>query len=396
MPTTAHGPVHSTWSATLRTALAATAAVCVVLLAFVWPTRTSTVKDLPLDVVGLSQPAGAQARAALTRSGTFALRDTPSREAALVDIAERHAYGAVVLPAAQGQPIEVVTAPAASPAVAQMLAQVGAGIQAQAAQQVASARADILTKAAKGGASAAQAQAALAQVPTPTVKVTDAAPLTEHDPRGAGLAISALPIAMGGMIGGVLISLLVTGSRRRLAATALYAFAGGMALAAILGPWLGLLPGAWWHIALVMTAALGSTAATIVGLHALLGQPGIGVGAVITMFLGNPLSSASAPKEFMPWHWGEIGQWFVPGAATNLLRLVSYFPQASRTQDWLALGLWGTIGLVAMLAGRFRDQEVIHIDGATEPDAPGAGPSERRAVADDDQPVGRHAGPLVD
>ena len=69
--------------------------------------------------------------------------------------------------------------------------------------------------------------------------MTDGAPLNKQDPRGTELALPGLPLAMGGMIGGVLISLVVTGFRRRLAAAGAYGVAGGLGLVGILQGWLG-------------------------------------------------------------------------------------------------------------------------------------------------------------
>lgn len=57
------------------------------------------------------------------------------------------------------------------------------------------------------------------------------------------------------------------------------------------------------------------------------------------MFIGNPISSIAASKEFLPWIWGDFGQGFVPGATAMLLRNASYFPDAPVTGAWLTLGL---------------------------------------------------------
>lgn len=409
--------VHSTWNATIRTTLGATAAICLVLLAFLWPTRTSTVKDLPIDLVG--QPAAiATARTALEKTGAFDIRTATTRDDAVRNIRQRDTYGAVVL---TGTTPEVLTASAASPVASQLLTGVAQKMGAQAAAAKGAATAATAQKnaqaAAQAGARAAAAQAsaktlqgvlattpagpardalaqrttaALAQaaqdqaaaqkaaatakasVPTTStaapVTVTDVVPLSKDDPRGGGLGVAALPLAMGGMIGGVMISTLVVGSRRRLAATAAYGVLAGAGLTLILGPWLDILPGHFLEVWGVITAALLGTAATIVGLNALLGKIGIPLGAIITMFVGNPLSSAGAPQEFLPWHWGTVGQLFVPGASSTLLRQAAYFPDADMTRQWLVLLAWIVLGLVCMAIGRYRDQEVVHIDGATEPE----------------------------
>ena len=50
----------------------------------------------------------------------------------------------------------------------------------------------------------------------PKVTVTDVVPLADSDPTGAGIAAAAFPLTLGGMLGGILLSLLVAGAVRRL------------------------------------------------------------------------------------------------------------------------------------------------------------------------------------
>lgn len=392
---------HTTWRVTVAAVLAAATVVSLVLLAFVWPTYTSKVRNLPISVVA---PAAASQELSqkLTASGVFTVQSATSRDEAVTQIQERKSYGAIVVNT-DGN-VEVLTASAASPVAAQAIQAATQQMGAAQAQQVASAKQAAAEAAATAGAQAAAAQAsaqtlgslaktdpklapqaaaaaaqakaageqaqhaasALAAIKVPTVKVTDVVPLSSHDQRGAGLALMALPLAMGGMIGGVLISMLVTGVWRRVSAVLGYGVLGGLLLIAVLNSWLGILQGGFLVEWAAMGLALVATAATIVGLNSLIGRAGIGVGAVITMFVGNPLSSMSAPVEMLAWHWGAIGQFFVPGAAGTLLRLESYFPQASTLHSWLVLAGWAVVGLVLTVVGHFRDQEVVHIDGATE------------------------------
>src|SRR4051794_28233316 len=49
------------------------------------------------------------------------------------------------------------------------------------------------------------------------------------------------------------------------------------------------------------------------------------------MFVANPISGAAQPYEFIAGPWGEIGQFFVPGAGSSLIRQISFFPDASVT-----------------------------------------------------------------
>lgn len=338
--------VHTPWARALALAVGAAAVVVVILLAFLWPTVTSTVKDLPIGVAGPSaQVTAVEKQLSTAGDGAFALATYDSRNAAVDAIRKRDVYGAIVL----GDHPEVLTASANGAAVTQILNQVATTVQKQANAQAA---------AAVQQAIAAGTAPAGTTPPTITVKVTDIVPLASTDARGLGLAASSFPLVLGGMIGGVLISLLVAGSWRRLAAVALYAVAGGLAVAGILQGWFGILQGDFWLNTLAVGLAMFATAAFVVGMNALFGRVGIAVGAVLTVLVGNPLSAAAQPLQFLVGPWGAIGQWFVPGASVSLLRDLSYFPSAGALFPWLVLLGWAAVGVVGMLAGHFRDQEV--------------------------------------
>ncbi|HQK32878.1 MAG TPA: ABC transporter permease, partial [Phycicoccus sp.] len=304
-PTTSPRAVHSTWSATLRIVVGASVLVALVLLAFAWPTHTAKVKDMPLAVAGAPQAVAAvEKQLATAAEGAFSIHEVTDRAAAEEMVKKREAYGAIVLPSAPGGQTEVLTASAGSAVVTQALGQMAAGMNAAQAQ-------------------AAQAQAAAsgtAPAVVVPVKITDIVPLVKDDARGQGFMLIGLPMAMGGMIGGVLIAMTITGSRRRLAAIAGYAVLAGLLLTLVVHTWFGWLPANFMASWGAMALTLAATASAIVGLHALIGRAGIAVGAILTMFVGNPLSSLAMPKEWLPSFWGELGQFFVPGASGNLLR----------------------------------------------------------------------------
>ncbi|MGO4534354.1 ABC transporter permease [Leifsonia sp. 2MCAF36] len=339
-------PPHTSWVRSLLLAVGAAAAVVVVLLAFLWPTITSTVKDLPLAVAGNPATVSAVEKQLDTAAhGAFDVTAVSSRQEAVELIRTRDVYGAIVL----GDAPEVLTASANGAAVSQILGQVASKIQAQAQQQA---------DAAVRQAIAADRAPVGTQAPTITVKVTDIVPLASTDSRGLGLTAASFPLVLGGMLGGVLISLLVAGSRRRLVAVGAYAVVGGLSVTGILQGWFGILQGDFWPNALAVSLSMFATAAFIVGMNALIGRAGIAVGAVLTVLVGNPLSAAAQPLQFMVGPWGAIGQWFVPGASVTLLRDLSYFPDADSSFAWLVLLGWAAVGVIAMLAGHFRDQEV--------------------------------------
>jgi len=339
-------PPHTPWLRSVLLAIGAAAVVVVVLLAFLWPTITSSVKDLPIAIAGDSATVSAvEKQLDKAADGAFDPTTVANRQEAVDLIRTRDVYGAIIL----GDQPEVLTASANGAAVSQILAQVATRIQASAQQQA---------DAAVQQAIAAGRAPAGTQAPTITVKVTDVVPLASTDARGLGLTASAFPLVLGGMLGGVLISLLVAGSWRRLTAVAVYAVTVGLAVAGILQGWFGILQGGFWVNALAVSLSMFATASFIVGMNALLGRIGIAVGAVLTVLVGNPLSSAAQPLQFLVGPWGEIGQWFVPGASVTLLRDLSYFPDADATFPWLVLLGWAAVGVAAMLAGHFRNQEV--------------------------------------
>ncbi|MDQ2744985.1 MAG: hypothetical protein M3Z66_22190 [Chloroflexota bacterium] len=334
---------HTKWSRVVLIAIAAAAIVGVVLLAFTWAGITSSAKNIPLAVTGPESQVQALEKALEDKSaGTFSITTVAGKDAATALIRSRDAYGAVVL----GAPPEVLTASANGTVVSQILTGVAQQLQLQANQ---------LTVAAGRPASAA-----------PKVTVTDVVPLAASDAKGTGLALAAFPLAFGGMIGGILVALVVVGNRRRLGALALYSIlAGGMIVLVMQGLY-GVLQGNVVLNGLAAALSLLGTSSLIVGLNALIGTAGIPIGAVTTMLIANPISAATAPMQFLPDPWGIIGQWFVPGASTTLLRDLSYFPDTNTIFSWLVLAGWTVAGVVFTLIGHFRNQEVVHIQDSLD------------------------------
>ncbi|MGW8566230.1 hypothetical protein [Isoptericola sp. NPDC055881] len=350
---------HTPWGRVLGLALGVAAVVGVLVLAFSWPAVTAEPKDVPVAVAGPEQAVAALgATFEETQPGVVDLLPVDDRDAAVAAVESRDAYGAIVL----GDAPEVLTASAASPVTNQLLTAAASRLQAGLTQQAVASGADPSV--------------------VPTVTVTDVVPLSPDDPRGTGLAAALFPLVLGGIAGGVGISLLVVGAMRRVLAVAVYAVVGGVVLVTILQSWFGALQGAWWANAGAGALALAAVAAPITGFVALLGRAGIAVGAVTMMLIANPISGATMPPEFLPWHWGAIGQWFPPGAGATLLRDLSYFPSADVAQAWLALGLWVAAGVALSLVGHLRTA------GGVEPDAEAARDEELERAA-------RHGAPVL-
>ena len=356
---TAAAPERSSWLKVLLTSLQASLIVAVVILAFTWPTKTMEAKNLPVSIAG-PEVTVSQFEQSLKDKGieTFELKQASSREEAEQQIKQRETYGAIIF--TEGAAPEVLTAPAANAAATQMLNGVATQLNAQIQQKALAAKTEALTQAVQaGGEQGAQAAAQLEQMKAQAeqasamaVKTTAVVPLSDSDTSGSGIAISAFPLVIGGILGGSFSALRVNGTWRRFVTAILYAVIGGALTALILNVWFGLIPGDFATLWVAFGATYLATASFIVGVSALSSPlAGLGLGAVVTMFIGNPISGASMPSAFLPGAWGQIGQMMVPGASSTLLRSIAYFPEASTSGQWLVLGSWIAFGLLTGVIG---------------------------------------------
>lgn len=308
---------HTKWPMAALFGVLGSLAVTLVVLAFLWPTKTAEPWDLPVSITG---PAAAVAAFEAHAPDAFVLADTP------------------------GQPPEVLTAPAGSAVATQMLTGVATGLQAQLTQHIT----------VSGG-----------DAGTAVVPVTAVVPFADGDTAGSGLAAASFPLTMGGMIGGILVSLLVVGVIRRLVALAGFAVSAGILLTLVLQTWFEYLQGDFWVNALVIGLSVLATSAFLVGCTSLLGPRGIGLGAIVTMLVANPLSGAAIPWQFIAAPWGIIGQYMVPGASNALIRSTSYFPDADATRQWWVLGAWTAFGVALALVGHYRDRATMRVSAST-------------------------------
>ena len=341
---------HTKWPVTIGLGIVGAVVVTLVVLAFLWPTKTASPHNLPVGIAGPDSAVTAVEGAVAEKApGTFDFIAASDRDDAVTQIEERDTYGAIIL-GAPGQAPEVLTAPAASAAATQMLTGIAAQLQAQLAQQVAAAGGDPSTV---------------------QVTVTAVVPLADTDPTGTGLAAASFPLMLGGMIGGILVSLLVVGVWRRLAAVAIFAASAGIILTLVLQTWFEYLQGDFWLNALAVGVSILATSAFIVGCTSVLGRRGIALAAVITVLFANPLSAAVMPWQFLAEPWGAIGQWFVPGASNTLIRTLSYFPHADTGLQWWILTGWIILGTLLTTLGHFRDRALMRQpEGAIEAPEP--------------------------
>lgn len=358
-PVTPAAPERSSWIKVISTSLLASLIVALVILAFTWPTKTMEAKNLPVSIAG-PEATVSQFEQSLKDQGieTFDLKQASSREEAEQQIRQRETYGAIIF--TEGAAPEVLTAPAANAAATQMLNGVATQLNAQIQQKALTAKTEALTQAVQaGGEQGAQAAAQLEQMKAQaeqasamTVKATAVVPLSESDSSGTGLTIAAFPLVIGGILGGVLSLNLIKGTWRRFATATLYAVIAGALTALILSTWFGFIPGDFATLWAAFAATYLATASFMIGMGALLvPAAGLGLGVVVTMFIGNPISGASMPSVFLPGAWGQIGQMMVPGASSTLLRSIAYFPEAATSGQWLVLGSWIAFGLLAGVIG---------------------------------------------
>lgn len=358
-PVTPAAPERSSWIKVISTSLLASLIVALVILAFTWPTKTMEAKNLPVSIAG-PEATVSQFEQSLKDRGieTFELKQASSREEAEQQIRQRETYGAIIF--TEGAAPEVLTAPAANAAATQMLNGVATQLNAQIQQKALTAKTEALTQAVQaGGEQGAQAAAQLEQMKAQaeqasamTVKATAVVPLSESDSSGTGLTIAAFPLVIGGILGGVLSLNLIKGTWRRFATATLYAVIAGALTALILSTWFGFIPGDFATLWAAFAATYLATASFMIGMGALLvPAAGLGLGVVVTMFIGNPISGASMPSAFLPGAWGQIGQMMVPGASSTLLRSIAYFPEAAMSDQWLVLGSWIAFGLLAGVIG---------------------------------------------
>ncbi|MEC3916793.1 hypothetical protein [Nocardia sp. CDC160] len=308
----------SRWSAVAGTVLLLTAVIGVLLVAFAWPSVRSSVHDVPIAIAG-PPTAVDRVRTALEQRvpGGFEITAVDDTAAAEKLIGDRRVYGAIDL--SSGAP-QVIIASAASTAVAQTL----------------------------------QATTGLGQTGGTPVAVRDLAALPAHDPRGAGLSAGALPLVMGGLLSAVLLTRLVHGTAQRATGAVAFALTGGLTVAAILQFWLGSLSGSYPANAGAVGLTIAATSLTVLGLESLLGYAGIGIGAVLMMLIGNPLSGTATAPEMLPGWSGTLGQLLPPGAGARLLRSTAFFDGRGATHALFVLATWVTLGAILCLVGGLR------------------------------------------
>lgn len=287
------------------------------LIVFAWPAIHTGPNHLPVALVAPAPvAAGLQQKIEQTRPGAFDLQVKPSEQDARTAIQNREVYGAIVMTPTGPK---VLTASAASPAVSQLLGQLPTMMAAQS-----------------------------------TSNVEDVVPATTDDPRQAGLAALGLPLVFGGILSAVLLTHLFSSARTRILGVTLVALLAGFGATAIMQFWFGTLSGHYLLNSLTVGLGIAALGTFIMGLEALLGYAGLGLGAVLMMFLANPFSALGSAPQLLPGSWGTFGQLMPPGAFGTLLRSVAFFNGAGSTQPLMVLLCWLAAGLALTWVGSTR------------------------------------------
>jgi hypothetical protein len=317
-------PVHEPPAAVRATGVIVvlTVVVAIVALAFALPAARTAPHDVPIGAAG---PQVASGRIAATMEqqapGAFSFTYYPGKDALRDAIRNRDVYGGIAFGPDGPTPL---TATGGSPMIAQMLTQIGTGIAQQNGSQL---------------------------------QVEDLAPPTADDPRGAGLAASALPITLAGLLPAIaLVFALKREVWTRFAATVIFAGVAGLSIAALLRWVLGSIDADFWGVTGALTLGILATALTLLGLGSLFGRIGLALGAVTALLVGNPLSGLNSAPELLPSGWGQFGQFLPQGANATLLRSAAFFDGAGGAVPVIVLTCWAVFGASLIVLAALRQQ----------------------------------------
>ena len=187
------------------------------------------------------------------------------------------------------------------------------------------------------------------------IHYTDVAPLTTKDPSGSAISMLALPMIFGGMSSAVAFSTVFKKSRRKQIIGAIgVAILGGLIASATLYFGFGAFEANFWPTTAVIMLGIAAISLTVLGLNSLLGFAGIGLGAILMLFVANPLSGLATGAAWLPSPWGTLGQYLPLGAAGTAIRSSAFFDGAAMGQPVTILVCWIMVGLGLAAAGAWR------------------------------------------
>ena len=305
--------------------LAVPIVAALVLILFAWPSARLEPRDLPIGVAGVPAAAEAIEKRLAQQEGAFDLQRYAGEAEAREAIEDRDVYGAFV---AAPSGAKVLTASAASPAVAQLLT--------NAASETGAATEDVV----------------------------------EAGPHATALGSSVLPLVIAGVLTGIAGALLSSNALACAGRVLLASVLTGVLAAVIVQSWLEVVEGNWVANAAVLSLTVLAIGAALAGLYAVIGKAGLLIGALLMIFVGNPFSAVSSAPELLPQPAGAIGQLMPPGAGANLLRSTGFFDGAGASTHLMVLAGWSLAGLALLAAAALRSrsrarEQPRHTDGTS-------------------------------
>lgn len=293
---------------------------CLYVLVLTTALRSPAPHDVPVGLVS-TEPIASRVENGLQQRAprTFTVHRRANEADAERAIADHDDYGAfVVRPDAQGGRAELLIAGASGMAATQLIR------------------------------SAFTEVAASAHLP---VTVRDLAPLPASDPNGTLPFLLITPLLLAGvmfasvtaMFGGNDVSL---GAR----VFSLLGFAAtvGAASVGIVELLSGGLAGSYWALAGVAALFALALSGSILALHRLLGLPGLALGALMGVLLGNASSGGTVNWEFLPDFYRALSQNLPAGSAVTAARSVVYFGGHDVLRPLAVLAIWGASSIVVL------------------------------------------------
>lgn len=304
--------------------------IALMLFAFLAPSFGSGPKDLPLAVAG-PEAAVTQLEQGIQAQSPDAFEISTLDDAAAVETAvtDREVIGGIFVDPAS-QTTTIYTAAGNGTPYATLLNNMATGLQAQ------------------------------GQI----VEIVELAPLTEDDPTGSGLATLGLPLAFGGMASAAILILLLKGRPwHTLVGSLAISLVAGFVVAAILQYGYSVIDANYFMAAIAIAAGVAATSLFVAGLGSLIGLRAVGIGAILTIFVSNPLSGLATGWWWLPKPWGAIGQYLPIGADGHLLRSIAFFDGNGAGHAWGTLTAWIVVGIILNIWGGIRHQKAGHRGG---------------------------------
>jgi hypothetical protein len=203
--------------------------------------------------------------------------------------------------------------------------------------------------------------------------VKDLRPLPSHDSRGMGAMWTVLGTVVPSITFGAMLTLLGGGlpTRTRWLTLAAFAPAAGLVSALTADAVVGALGGAFWPLVGVSTVIALGVAGAVHGLGRSFGLPGIGLGVLVLLVLGQASSGGAVTPLLVPDFYGAVAPWLPTGAGVSAVRNVVYFDGAAIAQPLMVLAGYGLLGLTLELVARLRPQWALGLPRTPRP-APAA------------------------